>query len=148
MCWGAGTVVEPNGGVCQANWGQSIVDPNLGKCTSISAGGFHTCAITELGTVKCWGKNVDGQCNLLLVPCVQISCGLNFSAGRFIEDEYETFPYWNASNQRSTPALASYPGIQLVVFGQLVCLDTFSHSHLWNSLMVEVYRQKCQEYVT
>lgn len=105
MCWGAGTVSEVNGGTCQANWGQSIVGATLGKCISISAGGFHTCAITELGTVKCWGKNLNEQCNAPSNPCVQISCGLEFSAGRFIEDEYETFPYWNASNQRSTPAI-------------------------------------------
>ena len=112
MCWGAGTIAEVNGGVCRVNWGQSVVGATLGKCTSISAGGFHTCAITELGTVKCWGKNLDGQCDepQPTLPCVQISCGLNFSAGRFIEDTYETFPYWNASNQRSIPAIDPVSG--------------------------------------
>ena len=107
MCWGAGWTAQAGGGVCQVNWGQSIVGATLGKCISISAGGYHTCAITELGTVKCWGKNVNGQCNAPSDPCVQISCGLDFSAGRFIEDSYETFPYWNHSNQRSSPALAT-----------------------------------------
>ena len=107
MCWGAGWTAQADGGVCQVNWGQSIVGATLGKCISISAGGYHTCAITELGTVKCWGKNVNGQCTAPSDPCVQISCGLEFSAGRFIEDLYETFPYWNHSNQRSSPALAT-----------------------------------------
>ena len=27
----------------------------------ISAGGYHTCALLDDGTVRCWGQNVDGQ---------------------------------------------------------------------------------------
>ena len=29
--------------------------------TDIEAGGYHTCALSELQEIKCWGQNTDGQ---------------------------------------------------------------------------------------
>src|SRR5207253_9565198 len=33
----------------------------LGSVTAVSAGGYHACAILPDNTVKCWGRNDDGQ---------------------------------------------------------------------------------------
>lgn len=35
-----------------------------GNATSLSAGDFHTSALLEDGTVRCWGYNTDGQLGL------------------------------------------------------------------------------------
>ena len=99
VCWGAGTSIQLNGGVCGVNWGQSMVPENLGRCSKISAGGFHTCAIKTDGKVVCWGKNDNGQCTPpeTTSVCIQISCGTNFSAARY-RAGYENYPYYSAHN--------------------------------------------------
>ena len=35
--------------------------PLLQDIIAIAAGDYHTCALTEDGGVKCWGRNRDGQ---------------------------------------------------------------------------------------
>jgi alpha-tubulin suppressor-like RCC1 family protein len=47
-----------DGGPRQAAYAVSISGPNA---TSVSVGGHHTCAVTELEGLKCWGANDFGQ---------------------------------------------------------------------------------------
>lgn len=38
-----------------------VVNGAVLQVTSMAAGGFHTCAVTTAGGVKCWGSDVHGQ---------------------------------------------------------------------------------------
>ena len=48
---------------------QPLVDPNLPKTLlgsgvsvmKVAAGGWHTCAILQDETLKCWGRNLNGE---------------------------------------------------------------------------------------
>ena len=113
VCWGAGKIKEDGGGVCKVNWGQSIVPGGLNRCIKVSAGGYHTCVIKETGEIQCWGKNVNGQCDIPGSPSsqdiapqryIEISCGDEFTAARAQTDIYETFNYYNAHNFLTSPA--------------------------------------------
>jgi alpha-tubulin suppressor-like RCC1 family protein len=63
LCWG-----ENSSGQCGADpaeAGTHLHTPNvvggLGTIADLSAGGTSTCALTQTGTVKCWGGNNQGQ---------------------------------------------------------------------------------------
>ncbi len=69
-CWGGGG----NGRLGQGNtdeigngpgeMGDNLPPVDLGAgrtATAVSAGGSHTCALLDDGTVKCWGRGQDGQ---------------------------------------------------------------------------------------
>jgi alpha-tubulin suppressor-like RCC1 family protein len=61
-CWGFGyhgQIANGTGTLADSRvpvnvWGAS-------GATAISAGGYHTCALLSGGTVKCWGRGIEGQ---------------------------------------------------------------------------------------
>ena len=72
-CWGANDLGQlglgdiNNRGDAASEMGDSLPTVDLGtnrKARSLAAGGDHTCAILDNGTVKCWGSNVYGQLGL------------------------------------------------------------------------------------
>jgi formylglycine-generating enzyme required for sulfatase activity len=44
-------------------YGQCNPPADLGPCSSVAGGGYHTIALRGDGGVRCWGKNDYGQCN-------------------------------------------------------------------------------------
>jgi alpha-tubulin suppressor-like RCC1 family protein len=67
-CWGSNSYGQL--GILSTN--NSLVPVSVSGVSSgisaISAGGFHTCAVTTAGTVKCWGYNADGQLGTGSIP--------------------------------------------------------------------------------
>src|SRR5262249_32426858 len=59
MCWGANSAGQLGNGTTDDS---SLPVGTMGNgYTQISAGSFHTCALTTSGGVKCWGLNIRGQ---------------------------------------------------------------------------------------
>ena len=49
---------------------------------SISCGGYHSVALRDDGTVKCWGNNTQNQCNSIyktFTNIIKASCGNEYS---------------------------------------------------------------------
>ena len=62
-CWGTGTSGELGTGQTANRW-QPFITASLGvgrTAIDITAGGDHTCAVLDDGTVSCWGANAYGQ---------------------------------------------------------------------------------------
>jgi alpha-tubulin suppressor-like RCC1 family protein len=72
-CWGnnanaqLGIGNSTDRGANQIEMGDNLPVVNLGtgrSAKSIAAGGFHTCALLDNDTVKCWGNNTQGELGL------------------------------------------------------------------------------------
>src|SRR5207249_1316601 len=61
MCWGANEHGQLGNGTTATSSGPVNVSPLAHGITAMVAGWQHTCAITGVGGVTCWGNNDAGQ---------------------------------------------------------------------------------------
>lgn len=64
-CWGSNSYGQLGDGKGAYLWEQHSATPvavvGLSGATAIAAGGYHTCALMEGSSVRCWGSNHSGQ---------------------------------------------------------------------------------------
>ena len=100
-CWGLNT------------YGQCYTPADLGSCSSIAGGAFHTIALRIDGGVRCWGAGLTntgsfpnfGQCNTPtdLGPCLSIAGG-GYHTIALRSDGGVRCWGWNRDGQCNTPA--------------------------------------------
>jgi alpha-tubulin suppressor-like RCC1 family protein len=61
LCWGQGNLGQLGNGARHASSIPVAVQGLSAGVRSISAGDAHTCAVSTVGSVKCWGTNADGE---------------------------------------------------------------------------------------
>jgi hypothetical protein len=61
-CWGANIEGQlGNGTTASPGTAQPVTVSGLTGATAITTGAYHTCALLSNGTVRCWGRNGQGQ---------------------------------------------------------------------------------------
>jgi alpha-tubulin suppressor-like RCC1 family protein len=60
-CWGANEFGQLGDGTTDPSEGAAVQVSGLTGITSVGAGDSHACAVTETGSVRCWGHSSDGQ---------------------------------------------------------------------------------------
>jgi formylglycine-generating enzyme required for sulfatase activity len=85
--------------------GQCDTPADLGPCSSIAGGSYHTIALRIDGDVRCWGSNSNGQCDTPadLGPCSSIAGGFYHTIALRRDGGVRCWG-WNDYGQCNTPA--------------------------------------------
>ena len=61
QCWGRNQDGQVGNGDATTDVALPVPVQGLGPIADLAAGGYHTCALMNDSTVRCWGRNVRGQ---------------------------------------------------------------------------------------
>jgi hypothetical protein len=107
----------PNSAFCLGNndFGQSTVPLDLtmaGNPGTLSAGGYHTCAIDSVLGLRCWGDDLDGQIDVptTLKNPRQVSAGLSHTCA--LDDNGVTCWGRSEEGQIAVPSLKNPSVVQ------------------------------------
>jgi len=60
-CWGDNTYGQVGNGTSSGGVSSPVTVSTGLTFATITAGGYHTCAVTSLGSMYCWGRNYAGE---------------------------------------------------------------------------------------
>jgi len=60
-CWGSNTLGQLGNPSISGDTASPVAVPNVSGVLAVAAGAFHTCALLQDQTVRCWGRNDSGQ---------------------------------------------------------------------------------------
>lgn len=66
VCWGIRGLCREKGGAghCKDDPAATVVPSSTLPFAAVVAGAWHACAINQDGTLRCFGSNTEGQCNV------------------------------------------------------------------------------------
>ncbi len=130
-CWGANAHGELglgdtiDRGRSSSELGDNLPAINLGThrtALALAAGDFHTCALLDDGTVKCWGSNGNGE----------LGVGATDSRGDFGGEMGDNLPAVDLGTGRTAVAITagSHHSCALLDHGELKCWGANNHGEL------------------
>jgi hypothetical protein len=125
-CWGYNPFGQLGDGTTLNRTTATQVVGLSSSVTDVATGGFHACALTRRGGVKCWGGNRygevgDGQDQNRLVPVDVSGSFYRSECPTLIAKPHTNFTLTNGYALRSIATFTAEPGYALVASSTLQC---------------------------
>jgi hypothetical protein len=115
VVWGAGSADNAD-----PNWGQRLVPTGLQGVGSISTKGCHIMALLLDGTVRCWGRNQERQCDAPpLTGVVKIAAGSDHSMALTANGELRSWGWDYYRQVTDQPEAERFQSIAACMYGSI-----------------------------
>ena len=120
VCWGSNSHGQLGIGSVGGSVSSATLVPGLSGVAAIALGGHHTCALTGVSSIYCWGSNVLGQLG------VGIALGANVASPELVSGISQA----SGGSTVSTIALGMAHSCVLFHSGSMWCWGSNSHGQL------------------